>query len=127
MNNYKTTSLAIGDSAELVINDVKDGKYGPVYVGTVDGEASYIQPSGNLKFMVEKLEKGELTLGKAFVITRNADVPTKAGFTSTKYTISAVGAAPAATAAKTAPAAASSVTDKLAAIRAKRAQSSTNS
>lgn len=124
MNTYKTTSLGIGDSAELVINDVKDGKYGPVYVGTVDGEDSYIQPSGNLKFMVEKLEKGELTLGKAFVVTRTADIRTKAGYTATQFAIGDKAAAKAANA----PAATTNVADKLAAIRAKRAngQSTTN-
>lgn len=118
MNNYKTTSLAVGDSATLVINDVKDGKFGPVYVGSVNGVDSYIQPSGNLKFMVEKLEKGELTLGKAFNITRKADARTKAGFSVTQFDIGADAAK-----AATAPAAATTtVADKLAAIRAKRVQ-----
>lgn len=119
MNNYKTTSLAVGDSVSLVINDVKDGKFGPVYVGSVNGVDSYIQPSGNLKFMVEKLEKGELTLGKAFSITRKADARTKAGYSVTQFDI---GNAPSVATTPATAAATTTVADKLAAIRAKRVQ-----
>lgn len=115
MNNnniFKTTSLEVGDSATLVINDIREGKFGPVYIGTVDGQAAEIRPSGNLKFVLEKAE-----FGKAMTVTRKADEKTKAGFSVTKFDVGAPGAA----------AAPNTVADKLAAIRAKRAQPTSNS
>lgn len=109
-NVFKTTSLAVGDSATIVITDVKEGKFGPMYLGTVNGQSALINPSGNLKNVFQKAE-----LNKALTITRIPDVKTQAGFNVTQFTLG-----------DAAPAAATNVTsvaDKLAAIRAKRTTS----
>lgn len=105
-NVFKTTSLAVGDSATIVINDVKEGKFGPVYLGTVNGTTSEIRPSGNLKRELENASMGE-----ALTITRTADVRTAKGFTATTFTVAKAGAE-----------ASNNVASKLAAIRAKRQQ-----
>lgn len=122
MNTFKTTSLAVGDSVTLVINDVKEGKYGPVYVGTVEGEAHYIQPSGNLKL---KLADGKVALAKPFTITRTADATTRQGYNVTQFTLAEgenQAQAAKATQAALAVSAETKIADKLAAIRAKRTQ-----
>ena len=104
-NVFKTTSLAVGDTATIVLTDVKDGQYGPIYVGTVNGTTSEIRPSGNLKKLFEGSE-----MGKALKVTRIPDVKTAKGFNVTQYTV-----------ANGEQASTNTISDKLAAIRAKRA------
>lgn len=112
-NIFKTTSLNVGDSATIVVTDVKDGKYGPMFVGTVNGQSSIISPSGNLKFKLPELE-----LNKAVTITRIADTTSKTGYKVTQFSL--------ADGEKAVAASSSSVADKLAAIRAKRPANGTN-
>ena len=132
MNNKKsitTSKLAVGESFTGSLVDINQGKFGPVYTFSIDGKDVTVFPSGNLKFLAEKIDKGEVAINAPLTITRTADIRTKAGFTATQFSI--VDAANAATAgAGAATAAAASVTsvaDKLAAIRAKRTSSGANS
>lgn len=117
-NVFKTTSLDIGDSVTMTITDVKEGKYGAVYIGTIDGDSAEIRPSGNLKFLADDLAQGKKELGKAYTVTRIADKSIK-GYSVTQFSVTE--AASTAT-----PTVNNTVADKLAAIRAKRAQSSNN-
>ena len=136
MNNNKTKSISsskmvVGESFVASITDIKDGKYGPVYVLNKDNETVDLLPSGNLKFLADDLEKGKKTLNTAYVITRVADKTgvLKAGPNAGKtYTASQFTVYPAATATanQTTVTGAPSVSDKLAAIRAKRATNTQN-
>lgn len=126
---YKTTSIAVGDSITLVVTDVKAGKdfgRGPttLYVGTVNGTASTVSPSGNLKFLADDFAQGKKELNKAYTVTRLADKNIK-GYNVSQFSVTE------ASANATAPTSSTpSVADKLAAIRAKRptnGQSAANS
>lgn len=114
MNIFKSTSLAVGESVTIIVNDVATNKFGTVnYLGMVDGVESEIRPSGNLKFLADDLKSGKRNYDTAYTLTRTADKQIK-GYNVTQFSLNPVDSA--APAAKVA-----SVTDKLNAIRAKRA------
>lgn len=122
MKVLTTSKLAIGESVTLTITDVVEGKFGANYVGTINGEETEVRPSGNLKFLADDLSNGKKSLNVAYTITRVADKQgvSKAGkaYTATQFDVKAAGS--------TATSAENPVASKLAAIRAKRAQSSNN-
>jgi hypothetical protein len=127
---FKTTSLNVGDSAEILIKDVKESTKYPGtfnYYGTVNGETSYIQLSGNLRrFVPEDLASGKRSLNKTYKVTRIADrsgVSNATGktFVSTNFLMVDKDSAPTAAPQNTS-AGSANVADKLAAIRARRAQ-----
>lgn len=119
MNVLSTSKMAIGESVTLEITDVKEGKFGAVYVATINGQDTEVRPSGNLKFLADDLANGKKSLNTAYTITRVADKSGIAKSTGKAYTSSQfeIAAASAQATNKDNPVAA-----KLAAIRAKRTQ-----
>lgn len=109
--------MAIGETVVLTFTDIKEGKYGAVYVATnANGEETEVRPSGNLKFLADDFANDKKSLNVAYTITRVADKTgvSKAGqaYTASQYTVASADGTPTA---KDNPVAA-----KLAAIRAKR-------
>ena len=115
--SISTSKMAMGESVTGSIVDVKDGKYGPIYVLNVGGNDVDLFPSGNLKFLASDLESGKRQLNTPYTITRIADKTIK-GYPVSQFTINAAN--------ETAEAKTNVVADKLAAIRAKRVANGTN-
>ena len=117
MKTLTTSKMTIGESVTATITDVVEGKFGANYVATINGEATEIRPSGNLKFLADDLANGKKSLNVAYTITRVADKSgtSKAGkqYTATQFDVKAA-------AEQADTAAVNPVAAKLAAIRAKR-------
>lgn len=107
------SKMTIGETLTGSIVDVKEGKYGAIFVlENGAGEQVTLFPSGNLKFLADDLEKGKKQLNTSYTITRVANKNIK-GYEVSQFTVNASATTEAAKANNT-------VADKLAAIRAKR-------
>jgi len=117
---FKSSKMAVGQQVVVVLNSIKETQYGPSYRGTVDGEDSFINLSGNLKrFLPQDLLDGKKLLGVSYTLTRTPD-KTFNGRATTQFTLYPVKEAKAAAIAERAETNnVTSVADKLAAIRAR--------
>lgn len=118
-----TNKMAVGETMAGEVTDIKEGKFGPIFVMKAGEKEITVFPSGNLKGFVKDLLEGKKELNVMTTFTRTADTEFK-GYACSQFTIVQGAEAAAETAApSTATTKTDSVADKLAAIRAKRAQS----
>ncbi len=116
----KATEIQVGESITGTLLGVRENKFGtqnPLI--EVNGTEVEIYAAGNLKFLAEKIDRGQLTVGAFTTITRGEDGTTKKGYSVTQFDV-VQDQTNQATSTSNVPTSSVSVKDKLQAIRANR-------